>query len=215
MTLRRVAMIAAFIGAVLAFACAKRAPVPPPAPAPEQPKNVFVLLADAENRVGRITVSNSAGSQELSQAGAATRVETATSAPSPVFPMDPQELTRVFGDALAAQPLPPVHFLLYFQTNSTELTEESRKLIPDIMRAIQERNSDDISVVGHTDKTGDRELNDRLSMARAQAVAQLLVNAGVNASALEITAHGQDNPLVQTGDNVAEPRNRRVEISVR
>ena len=215
MTLRRAATIAAIL-ALLPAGCARRRPVPaPPAPAVEEAKNVFVLLADPDNRVGKITITNTAGAQELSQAGAATRVASGLSAPSSPFQMDQQEVARIFGDALAAQPSPPEHFILYFETNSTQLTAESRQLIAQIVRVIRERNSNDLSVVGHTDTTGDRVINDRLSMARAQAVGRLLVEAGVDPSALETTAHGKDNPLVPTGDGVAEPRNRRVEISVR
>jgi outer membrane protein OmpA-like peptidoglycan-associated protein len=212
MTKTRVTVIAVLLAASAA-SCAKRGPVP--APAPELPNNVFVLLADSDNHVGRIVVSNASGSQELGQAGAATRVASSASAPSPAFQMDQQEIGLLFGDALAAQPPPPVHFILYFVTNSTQLTEESVKLIPEIIRVVRDRDSSDISVVGHTDTTGDRELNDRLSMARAQAVARLLVDGGINPSFMETTAHGKDNPLVPTGDGVAEPRNRRVEVSVR
>ena len=38
---------------------------------------------------------------------------------------------------------------------------------------------------------------------------------GVDPSTLDISSHGKDNPLVPTGDQVSEPRNRRVEITVR
>jgi outer membrane protein OmpA-like peptidoglycan-associated protein len=108
-----------------------------------------------------------------------------------------------------------VHYLLYFDSNSTQLTAESRRLIPEVIRTIRERNSNDVSVVGHSDTTGNREYNYRLSLMRAQAVRQLLVDAGIDPSSLEITSHGKDNPLIPTGDGVAEPRNRRVEITVR
>jgi outer membrane protein OmpA-like peptidoglycan-associated protein len=88
-------------------------------------------------------------------------------------------------------------------------------LIPEVIRTIRERHSSDVSIVGHTDTMGNREYNYRLSLRRAQAVRQLLVDAGVDPSSFQITSHGKDNPLVPTGDGVAEPRNRRVEITVR
>jgi outer membrane protein OmpA-like peptidoglycan-associated protein len=37
----------------------------------------------------------------------------------------------------------------------------------------------------------------------------------VDPSIIDITSHGKDNPLIPTGDQVAEPRNRRVEVTVR
>jgi outer membrane protein OmpA-like peptidoglycan-associated protein len=73
----------------------------------------------------------------------------------------------------------------------------------------------DISVVGHTDTLGDKDYNAHLSMKRAKAVAAILTRNGVDASILDIASHGKNNPLVPTGDQVSEPRNRRVEITVR
>ena len=43
----------------------------------------------------------------------------------------------------------------------------------------------------------------------------ILQGKGIDPSVLDITSHGKDNPLVPTGDQVPEPRNRRVEITVR
>jgi outer membrane protein OmpA-like peptidoglycan-associated protein len=62
---------------------------------------------------------------------------------------------------------------------------------------------------------GDKSYNYRLSLMRAKTVAALLVAKGLDPSILEITSHGKDNPLVPTGDQVFEPRNRRVEVTVR
>jgi outer membrane protein OmpA-like peptidoglycan-associated protein len=52
-------------------------------------------------------------------------------------------------------------------------------------------------------------------MQRARAVASILLGRGVDPSILDVSSHGKDNPLVPTGDQVPEPRNRRVEITVR
>jgi outer membrane protein OmpA-like peptidoglycan-associated protein len=41
-----------------------------------------------------------------------------------------------------------------------------------------------------------------------------LLNAGKSLT-IEVTSHGERNPLVQTPDNTAEPKNRRVEVTVR
>ena len=202
--------------AFLVQGCAAQPPVPQPAPpAVKDPDNVFVLLADPDGHVGRIIVSNPQGSQELNQARAATEVAGANQGPSTPTEMDQSQITRIFGEALSAQPSPPARFILYFDPNSTQLTAESRGLIPEVIRTIRERNSNDVSVVGHSDTTGNREYNYRLSLTRAEAVRQLILDAGIDPASLEITSHGKDNPLIPTGDNVAEPRNRRVEITVR
>ncbi len=193
-----------------------RRPVQPKTPAAAaEPENLFLLMADPDGRTGRIIVSNTGGSQELDRAGTATQALNSATAPGTPFQMEPDQVSKIFGAALAAQPQPPAHFILYFDTSSSRPTEESLKQIPEILRVIGERKSNDISVVGHTDATGEREYNYKLSLARAQVIAKLLLDAGIDPGALEITSHGKDNPLVPTPDNTPEPKNRRVEITVR
>jgi outer membrane protein OmpA-like peptidoglycan-associated protein len=54
-----------------------------------------------------------------------------------------------------------------------------------------------------------------LALERAQEVAQWLISEGVDANIIEISSHGEENPVVPTKDEVAEPKNRRVEVNVR
>jgi len=62
---------------------------------------------------------------------------------------------------------------------------------------------------------GSIEYNRTLSLKRANAIASILAAQGVQEKLIEITCHGKENPLIRTPDGVAEPRNRRVEISIR
>jgi outer membrane protein OmpA-like peptidoglycan-associated protein len=68
--------------------------------------------------------------------------------------------------------------------------------------------------VGHTDTTGSATSNDELGRKRALIVRNLLVAAGLDASAVEATSHGESDPLVKTADDTYEPRNRRVEVDI-
>jgi outer membrane protein OmpA-like peptidoglycan-associated protein len=129
--------------------------------------------------------------------------------------MSGQEVQAIAGSALAALPKPPVQFILYFYHDSIELTTKSEALLQKVFETIRDRSPVDISVVGHTDTMGMKEYNYSLSLQRARAVAAILREHGVDPSILNITSHGKDNPLVPTGDQVPEPRNRRVEITVR
>ena len=54
-----------------------------------------------------------------------------------------------------------------------------------------------------------------LSSNRAKAVKDLLVKQGAESNDIRTTSHGKENLLIPTGDNVYEPRNRRVEVVVR
>jgi outer membrane protein OmpA-like peptidoglycan-associated protein len=174
-----------------------------------------VLLPDADGTVGRVIVSNQAGSRTLERAGDATSILDPAAAPTEPATMSAAEIEATFGAALSAQPTPPRHFLLYFEQGSTELTPASQAEFPTIVAAVREYASVDTSVVGHSDTAGDARRNLELSLRRALAVGSLLVAAGVDPGALDITSHGEANPLVPTGDDISEPRNRRVEVTVR
>jgi outer membrane protein OmpA-like peptidoglycan-associated protein len=174
-----------------------------------------VLLADADGTVGRVTVSNQAGNRTLDRAMTATRVLDAGTAPTEPATMTTAEVDAMFGAALAAQPPPPRHFTLYFEQASTDLTPASRTELTAIVAAVREYASVDTSVVGHSDTAGNARTNLELSLRRALAVGALLAAGGIDPGALDITSHGEANPLVPTGDNVSEPRNRRVEVTVR
>ena len=197
----------------LLVSCAGPKPVAePPVPAP--PPNIFVLLQDPDGKVGRIEVGNPRGAADLVEARQATRVAKAEEPPTVPIKMSDQEFAAIFGPVMAALPTPPVRFILYFERD-VELTAEAKQLVPQILAAIKERRSVDTSVVGHADTAGSREYNYRLSRRRAEAVAERLVAGGVASETLDVTSHGKDNPAVPTGDNVSEPRNRRVEVTVR
>ncbi|MBF0322219.1 MAG: OmpA family protein [Magnetococcales bacterium] len=75
--------------------------------------------------------------------------------------------------------------------------------------------SPEVAVVGHTDTVGAEDANHRLALDRAKMVHGLLLGIGIPASAIEVTSHGEKNLLVQTADELPEPRNRRVEVSIR
>ena len=57
--------------------------------------------------------------------------------------------------------------------------------------------------------------NVELGLRRANAVRTILVDAGLARSAIAVASHGEAALLVRTADGVFEPRNRRVEITVR
>jgi len=71
-----------------------------------------------------------------------------------------------------------------------------------------------ISVQGNTDTSGASDYNQALSERREQAVTNELVRLGVPAGAISATAVGESDPAVQTGDNVKEQQNRRVDIQI-
>jgi outer membrane protein OmpA-like peptidoglycan-associated protein len=181
---------------------------------PPQTRDTVVLLPDAKGKTGAIVVSGADGKQVLSGPRQAVTVEHGAP-PGKPFTMSEDQVRAMVGPALSALPKPPVQFILYFRHDSTDLTGPSQKQFPDILRVIRDRYPVDVSVVGHTDTLGNKRYNDQLALKRARAIADLLSGSGVDPSVLDIASHGKDNPLVPTGDQVSEPRNRRVEVTVR
>ncbi len=179
------------------------------------PKSTFVLLPDPNGQVGKIIVTTSQGTHTLNQARQFVVIKSKSRSPGEVKTMDETEIHSVFGKALDIQPLPPAQFLLYFKPESVQPKPESESEIPKIMHAIKERHSMDISVNGHTDRKGEDDYNYELSYQRAKRVQKMLEKEGVDPSLITTTSHGKNNPLIPTKDNVAEPRNRRVEVIVR
>jgi outer membrane protein OmpA-like peptidoglycan-associated protein len=173
-----------------------------------------VLLGNSDGSVGAVEVDNKQGRQMLTRVGEATQLSAADPAPSPTFVLDAKEIQEQFLESLEAHPTPPTKFILYFEQNSSELTGESRARLPAIINEISNRTIVDISIIGHTDRVSTAEYNRALSLKRTRRVINSLVSQGVDAGLIHTSSHGENNPLIPTADNVAEPRNRRVEVIV-
>jgi outer membrane protein OmpA-like peptidoglycan-associated protein len=175
---------------------------------------MILLLPDADGTTGGVAVSNPSGSVELDAPREYTFVRV-NQPPSPPEIYSQEDVQRVFGEAIAALPPPPARFTVNFRFESDELTDESRALFPGILEEVRKRPASEVAVIGHTDTTGSAAGNFALGLKRAQMIQNLLVNEGLDASLIEVTSLGESDPLVRTADEVLEPRNRRVEISVR
>jgi outer membrane protein OmpA-like peptidoglycan-associated protein len=215
----RVALLVTTVStaAALAAACGPqqvRTPEPDPRTA-----TLVMLLPDPDNAaIGRASVSGNAratpGSVELASAREATIVGL-NQPPTKVRTLSEDEVKSQFGSLLSTLPPAPLHFVLYFRFESDELTAESRALVPDILKAVKDRPIPEVDVTGHTDTTGTPDSNYELGMKRATMVRALLGEAGLDPASIEVTSHGEAVLLVQTPDGTYEPRNRRVEITIR
>ena len=177
--------------------------------------DLAVLLPDpGTGAVGRAIVSNPSGTSIPAAARESTTIAP-NGRPGAVSVMSEAEVTRIFGDALSALPPAPQHFTLFFRFESDELTEESQALLATILPIVKARLFPDVSVVGHTDTAGSRPSNVALGLKRATAVQALLIEAGMEPALIDVSSNGEADLLVKTSDEVMEPRNRRVEITVR
>ena len=178
---------------------------------PPKPPSYAVLLDNPDGTTGAITITGSRGSVLITRSRFGANLD--GSAQACIF--DQTQLDADFKDVLAARPQLPVSFMLYFEGTGTTLTAESRALIARILAAVASRPVPDVSVIGHTDTLGNAEANEKLGLDRAQLVAKLIAEAGLKVSELTVTSHGEFNLLVKTPDETPEPKNRRVEITIR
>ena len=179
------------------------------------PHSQFVLLPAPDGHVGRVTVTNKAGEMPLEKPFESVDLLYPNELPSQSIVLTEAEVNTIFKEALAALPVAPVTYLLYFEPGTSRLTQESEKLLPQIMEYIHTNNSKDISISGHSDKVGSREVNIRISRERAEVIAQKLIESGLPPESLAVASHGMELPLVDTPEGTPEPRNRRVELVVR
>lgn len=189
--------------------------VPPPLSKPvfvSEPRtgSYVVVLQNDDGSVGTVTVTGAKGTAVINRLAQGALLDG-----SPPFAVEESRLRRDFNAVLAAKPVSPQSFLLYFETGGAQLTAASQALIPLILAAVKGRPAPDLSVIGHTDTEGDAEGNEKLGLVRAQVIAKLLVEAGLVVNEVSIESHGERNLLVQTPDNTPEARNRRVEVTVR
>ena len=101
--------------------------------------------------------------------------------------------------------------IIYFDFDKSELSQVSINSI----KSYIEKNSEIINkfiIVGHTDTKGTKKYNMNLSLQRALAVKDILINIGINNENIKILAKGESSLLVKTEDEVEHPANRRAEI---
>ena len=129
--------------------------------------------------------------------------------------LNAQAVQQRYQRLLSAQPAAPNRFVLYFPSGTAELTPELNAQLSTILQDAVKRPGGEIIVTGHTDRVGSVESNDALSLRRARAVRDLIVQMGFDPKLVQAVGRGEREPLVPTDDEVAEPQNRRVEIVVR
>src|SRR5262245_29605803 len=114
----------------------------------------------------------------------------------------------------APQSVSPPSFMVFFDWDSSALSEASLNVVRQAASAFKSKGSARIRATGHTDTSGPEAYNMALSLRRANAVKDALVREGVPAQSISVIGMGEKGLLVPTGDGVREPQNRRVEIVI-
>jgi outer membrane protein OmpA-like peptidoglycan-associated protein len=104
-------------------------------------------------------------------------------------------------------------YMVFFDWDRSDLSGQAQATIRQAANAWKAGGSPHITAIGHTDTSGPADYNMALSLRRATTVKNALIQQGVAANAIDTTGKGETELLVQTGDGVREPQNRRVEIT--
>nr|CBA28654.1 hypothetical protein Csp_A08220 [Curvibacter putative symbiont of Hydra magnipapillata] len=177
------------------------------------PLSRVTLLPQDDGRATAVQVQSAAGVVDLTQPYQTAALQRDGRLEAQLS--NAEEVSKRHGAVLALPFLPPVRFTLQFEPGTSTLTPDSQNQLPGILEQATARAGGDIQVVGHTDRTGSPQANDTLSLQRAQAVRNLLIQRGFEPALVEAIGRGEREPVVPTEANVNEPRNRRAEIIIR
>ncbi|WP_116085827.1 OmpA family protein [Tropicimonas sp. IMCC34011] len=104
---------------------------------------------------------------------------------------------------------------ILFATDSASLRPDLQSDLRSLAANLQRYPNTTVDVIGHTDNTGAASYNQQLSQRRAQSVAGVLINSGVNPARVRSIGRGEDQPIASNLDAAGRQQNRRVEVIIR
>ena len=100
-----------------------------------------------------------------------------------------------------------------FEVNKAVLTNDSHRILNEIIAGLKDRPALKVMVEGHTDSTGAHAYNMDLSERRAKAVVDYLVGRGISPARLDSKGYGPDRPIADNGTKAGRAKNRRVQFT--
>ena len=174
---------------------------------------MVVVLPGHDGTIGGVVVRGNNSEHVLDKAFAGSRI--GSQGTQEAMSLSAEAVNKIFTETVAALPGKPATFLLYFLEGKDELTTASNAELANVLEEIKRRPAPDLLVTGHADSVGSDAVNDKLSLARAERMRELLTMQGIPADQIRVAGRGKRELLVATLEEVAEERNRRVEINVR
>jgi outer membrane protein OmpA-like peptidoglycan-associated protein len=103
---------------------------------------------------------------------------------------------------------------ILFATGKSDLSASSKASLVKFANSLKENPETDVTIYGHTDNTGSREVNVKLSNERAESVAKFLISNGVSGTRLTTQGKAYDEPVADNSTAEGRAQNRRVEIYI-
>ena len=133
----------------------------------------------------------------------------------PPPPVAPPVESAAPAPAPAPEPKPEMIVIdgVNFDFDKATLKPTATEILDHAVTVVQQHPEMRFSVSGHTDSTGSVQYNDRLSLRRANAVHDYLVQHGVASDRLYVSSYGERNPVADNATAEGRAKNRRVEIA--
>ena len=103
---------------------------------------------------------------------------------------------------------------ILFAINSSQLNASSKADLNKLAQNLVQNPETNVQVFGYTDNTGSQQLNERLSLQRAESVVNYLVSDGVRSSRVSAKGFGWNDPVASNATPEGRAQNRRVEIYI-
>jgi len=186
-----------------------------------------VVLLDNGKVQNAVIVSTDKGSSKLDKVGSVVGLYNKNEAPTKIRFMSEEEIKNRYRTLFKAIPKKPKSYILYFKNNSTELTKKSKANFKKILKTIEERSPCIVDIIGHTDTVGTNKKNIEVSLNRAEYIKSMIIKTKIQYTKPEIQnvdtqtillvtkGYGEEDLLVKTSNNVAEERNRNVEVFIK
>jgi type IX secretion system PorP/SprF family membrane protein len=122
-------------------------------------------------------------------------------------------------EELASAPLTPeeeriIDENVRFKLDSDILDESSQEYLAQVVAIFQRHANLHIQLTGHTCNTGSQDVNQTLSIKRAESVKAYLINKGVGEDRITVDGKGETQPLTDNSSEALRQLNRRVEIKI-
>ncbi len=178
----------------------------------QKPKAMAVL--DESDGKNAIVIRTDAGEMVVDEPFQAAVIKDKDTLPE-AKQMSKEEVMGIFAETKKALPKKPASVLFHYDSGKTDIKAEDLPKLDEIATLVEERIPCDVIIIGHSDRVGSDSANSKISLERADKIKKLIEEKNLDILSLTTEYYGENDPIVPTEDDVAEPLNRRVEVMVR